>query len=907
MFDLHRHDEFSFYDGSGKAFELAMLAKEKGHTALGLTNHGNTSGLVLHYDACKEVGIKPIMGCEGYFLPKYKEQHRGYHLILIAKSLEGFKHLNQIQSEGELQKFYNPIWTFDLLEKYHEGLICTSACVASYSSQCILNGELDKAEKYLRKMKNIFEDDFYIEIQPYKVSEEGMQEKVNIELIKLAKKLKIKMVLTSDSHRGKKEDIEAYIKMHELKNSNEEYLEHIRETYYERYMPDKNEMQKRFVKMHKDDIGFEEAKILAKEMERNLEEIESKVDGEIIDELANKPSLPKFDENENSFELLKRKVKQGLKERNVLSKKYIDRAKEELQVIKANNFEDYFLIVQDYTLWAKNKGIGVGPGRGSGCNCLVNYALGITDVDPIFFDLDYKRFIREDKKTLPDIDIDFETSRRPEVQAYIVDKYKGHACQIASYGMNKVDNLINDLIKTYDSLVGNDEEVKSIKKFINNFKNDEKQIDTAALSKDGYAKQLNKIYPHIIESFCFMYNKVKYMGTHAAGVAISLDSIYYYTALRYDKKTGKFFSSYNLVDLERCGIIKYDILGLGTLSPIMEIREQFGVKTFDYKKAIKDEKIIKAFAEGKCNGIFQYNEKAAQDLLREIHASNFDDIVAASAMNRPGPLANNIPSIYAEAKVTWSSNKNKPVYSDIIDYTYGCILYQEQVNTIAVEYGGLNWNQADKLRKMDDPASLKSRELLEKYHDEFAEIFIKGMSKYNVDEEEAAELFEKFLLYTFNKGHAVGYALISIEEMYNKVYHQNEFWYTKLKQTDLDKNGVKYMSEAVADGAVIFLPHVNYSAQFSLRKMEGEMVIQMGLDSLKGVGDKAAKYIEEERKKNGIFKSYDDFYDRCKVKGSPVNIGVINILKEQGALEFKKSIYLERVTKYNSSLYQKSM
>lgn len=906
MFDLHRHDEFSFYDGSGKAAELAEIAKEKGHTALGLTNHGNTSGLIQHYDACKAVGIKPIMGCEGYFLPKKIEQHRGYHLILVVKNLEGFKNLNIIHSEGEKQKFYNPIWDFKLLEKYHDGLICSSACVASYSSQCIIKGEFDKAEKYLRKMKDIFGDDFYIEIQPYKVSEPEMQEKVNVELIKFAKKLKIKCILTSDSHRGRKDDLEAYIKMHELKNNNPEYLEHVRETYAERYMPDKTEMQKRFVKMHSKDFGVEKAKKLAKWMKKNLEEIEEKCDGNIIDELAAKPSLPKFDENEDSFKLLTRKVQDGLKKRGLWNKKYISRAKEELGVIKSNHFEDYFLIVQDYTLWAKEHGIGVGPGRGSGCNCLVNYALEITDVDPIYFDLDYKRFIREDKKTLPDIDIDFETSRRAEVQAYMVEKYAGHACQIASYGTNKVDNLVNDLAKTYDNLKDNADEIKAIKKMINSHQNDEKQIDLKELKSDPYAIELNKRYKNLIDAFCFMYNKVKYMGTHAAGVAISLDSIYYYTAVRYNKKDNKYFSSYNLVDLERCGIIKYDLLGLGTLSPIMEIRKNHGKTDFDYIAATKDEKVIAAFAEGKCNGIFQYNEKAAQELLREIHTSNFNDVVAASAMNRPGPLANGVPSMYAEAKATWASSNDRPVYSEIIDYTYGCILYQEQVNSIAVEYGGLNWNQADKLRKMDDPASLKSRELLEKYHDEFADIFAKGMSRYGTSDSEARDLFEKFLLYTFNKGHAVGYALISVEEMYNKVYYPNEFWYTKLKQTNLDKNGAKYMAEACEDGAVIFLPHVNYSAKFSLRKVEGQDAIQMGLDSLKGVGEKAALFIEKERKKNGIFKSYDDFYDRCKVKGSPVNIGVINILKEQGALEFNKKTYINRTIKFNSSLYSRA-
>lgn len=901
--DLHRHDEFSFYDGSGKAKELAKIAKDKGYTFLGLSNHGNTCGLVQHYDACKEQGIKPIMGVEGYFLPKYKEQNRGYHLCLFAKNLEGYKNINKIQSLGEMQKYFNPIIDFSILEELSEGVICTSACVAGYIPQCIIKGKLGLAKKAIYKFKEIFGDDFYLEIQPYKVSEEGLQEKVNVALIKLSEETNTKCILTSDSHRGLKEDLDSYLVMHGLKNNSEEYLEKVENTYSERYMPDVNEMEKRFVKMHSNDFGKEKAKSLAKQMRNNLNELEAKVDENIIDELASMNSLPIFDETKDSFELLKKKVKQGLKKRGKYTKEYVLRVKEELKVIKANNFEDYFLIVQDYVLWAKANGIGVGPGRGSGCNCLVNFALEITDVDPILFGLDYKRFIREDKKTLPDIDLDFETARRHEVQRYIVNKYPGRAVQIASYGLYKVDNLVNDLVKLYANLSDDKESIEKIKKIINSYQNQEKQIDTEKMLEDSEVKRMDKIYPGLFEAFKFLYNKVKYMGTHAAGVAISKDSIYYYTAVRYDKKNDKYFSSYNLVDLERCGIIKYDILGLSTLSSIVELRRKTGHDGFDIE-LIKDKKILDAFAEGKCNGIFQYDKKAAQQILQQIKTSNFNDVVAASAMNRPGPLSLGIPSIYAESKYTWESMKDKPIYSEYIEDTYGCILYQEQVNSIAVEFGGLDWNQADKIRKMDDPASLKSRELIEKYYDEFLSIFIKGMKRFNVDEIEAKDLFDKFLNYTFNKGHAVGYALISMEEMYYKVYYPNEFWYTKLKQADLDKNGDKFMAEAVGDGSIVFLPHVNYSADFSLRKIDGEVVIQNGLSSIKGVGEKAAKYIEDERKANGVFVSFDDFYDRCKSR--VVTSRVINILKEQGALEFNKKTYISRVTKYNAALYARA-
>ena len=225
MFDLHRHDEYSTFDGFGKASELAKLAKELGHTALSTTNHGNTNGLIQTYQACKEEGIKAILGVEGYFLPKWKEKTRGYHLILIAKNLEGYGNLNRMQYEGEKQKYYNPIWDFNLLEKYHEGLICTTACVAGYLGQCILNDNLDMAEKFLLKLKKIFGEDLYIEVQPYKISEKGAQEKINVESIKLAKKLGIKCILTSDSHRGRKEDFDSYMKMHEIANHNFDDIE----------------------------------------------------------------------------------------------------------------------------------------------------------------------------------------------------------------------------------------------------------------------------------------------------------------------------------------------------------------------------------------------------------------------------------------------------------------------------------------------------------------------------------------------------------------------------------------------------------------------------------------------------------------------------------------------------------
>lgn len=895
MVDLHRHDECSTFDGFGKPEELAALAKSLGHTSLGTSNHGNTNGLVRHYYACKDEGIKPIMGCEGYFLPKYKPQTKGYHLCLFAKDRKGYTNLNTLQYEGEKQKYYNPIWDFSLLEQYHEGLICTSACVGGYLAQCIKSGNFNQAEKFLSKMVKIFGDDFYIEIQPYVVSDEGLQETVNVESIKLAKKLNIKCILTSDSHYGSKDDFDTYLKMHEVaKHDNMD----ISATYGERYMPTEKEIMVRFYKMHRKDFGDEKAKRLAKEMVQNLREIEDKVDGSILDQLELK--LPQYDENRDSYELLKEKIKAGLKRRGKWNKVYADRIKEELKVIKYHGFEDYFLMVADYTNWAKDQGIYVGPGRGSGCNCLVNYALRITDVDPVLFDLDFSRFLRIDKKKMPDIDLDFETSRRPEVIEYLLQRYPGHAAQICSYGLYRVDNLINDLSKVCG--IDNKDEIKQIKTFINSHIK-EGLLDLDAVAKSAEARMWNAQYEDIIKHFCKLYNKIRYIGTHAAGVAITGGNILDYTAVRIDAKTGKHFTNYDLNDMEKIQVIKFDILGLTTMSSIGELRRLTNHDEFN-EDWVNDENIMKAFGEGNCDGVFQFEKKSVQEMLRVMQCDCFEDVIAASAMNRPGPLSLKMPEVYAANKVDQAHIDTSLPYSKYLEKTYGCVVYQEQVQAIAVNIGGLEWPEADKILKMQRGGTEKAIRNFEENYDNFVKKFEKGAKRYGMTKEQAFEIFDKFFNYAFNKGHATGYSLISVEEMFYKLYYPTEFWYVKMKYSGDEAKLAKFKENAARDNAVLFLPHVNYSANYTLRRVEGDVVIQEGLSSIKGVGEKAAAAIEAERRANGVFTSYDDFYDRCKSR--TITSRVIQILKEQGALEFNKKTYISRIVKYNSTLYAKS-
>ena len=912
-FDLHRHDEYSTFDGYGKPEELAKIAKELGYNSLCTTNHGNTNGLVQTYKACKDNGLKAILGVEGYFLPKYIPQTRGFHLILIAKNLVGYGNMNRIQYEGDMQKYYNPIWDFSILEEHSEGLICTSACVAGYLGQCIKSDNLDKAKKYLKKLQSIFGDDFYIEIQPYDVDEEkegiNLQRYINIKSIELAEELGIKCILTSDSHRGRKEDWESYLKMHEVAGHN---LDHIEDTYKERYMPVPGDLKKRFYKMHKADFGEVRTKKLAMQMVKNLEEIEDKCELNYLDQLEEK--LPVL--YDNSYKVLVEHVKQGLKDRGRYNAEYIKRAKEELDVIKYHKFEDYFLMVEDYVNWAKNQGIAVGPGRGSACNSIVCYALKITEVDSIYFNLEFRRFLMKERHKMPDIDLDFETDRRGEVIEYLLNKYEGHSAQICSYGLYRVDNLINDLAKvcglrTDKEVDASDAKINKqikadIKKFVNSYI-DEGFLDREGLKKDERYKSYNDSYDNIMMHFLALYEKVRFIGTHAAGVAITGGNILDYAAVRMDTKTGKLFTAYDLIDMEAIGVIKFDMLGLKTMSELNDCRKATGTPGFDISM-IEDENVIAGFAKGNCNGVFQLDKASVQQLLLDIHTSNFNDVVAASAMNRPGPLKQKMPELYAANKEAYElgedAGSNIRAFDEYLKETYGTIIYQEQIMRMAVDIAGMTWDEAHNITKMKIGVP-KFNYYFENDYPRFEQAFVNGCKKLGVPADTAKDIFKKFYDYSFNKGHSVGYSLISVEQMYYKVYYPEVFWFAKIKYANDDSDFFKYCENAVGDGAVVFLPHVNYSrSKSSLRKIDGEFAIQQGLSSIKGVGEVAANAIVAERKANGIFTSYDNFLDR--VQDKKVNKKVLGLLIESGALEFKKSTYISRVKKYNSSLYARA-
>lgn len=904
--DLHRHDQFSTFDGFGKPSELAKLAKEKEYTWLGISNHGTTAGNIQHYFACKEYGIKPVLGVECYHEPvfdKEKKNRKSFHLCLYAKRLIGYQNINRIMTLAENNKYYTARVTFELLEKYHEGIICTSACVAGYASQAIINKEDKKAIKWLKKMQSIFGADFYVEIQPYKISEAGLQEKVNVKLIEIADKLDIKCILTSDSHRGAKEDLDTYMIMHKIAKHDSIDIE---ATYSERYMPERNDMFKRFITMHSQ-AQFEvmDTKRRGKEFMKNLMSLGDKVEDNILDGLTK--TLPVFDENMNEQQGKKKlisEVRKGLKRIGKQGNKiYIQRVKHEIDVISNQGYSDYFLIVQDFMNYARENGIIVGYGRGSVCNCLVAYCLWITEIDSIKHGLDFNRFMRHGKKKDPDIDIDAEPSRRDEIIQYIIKKYGSRGAQVSSYGLYKGANTLVDLFKVCG--VEDERIKKEIKYALNKFCLQEGELIPVEDLNEELRDKLdsyNAYYNNIVKHFYLMYEKLRYYGVHAAGVAVTADEINKYIALRKDKN-GNFVCVSDMVDLGNIGVLKFDVLGLKTLSIIKDLRKETGEKGFN-EKWCDDPKVIEAFNKGNTPGVFQFDASACQDIMRKIDANCFNDVIAVNAMNRPGSLKLKMPDVYADHKINQDDLKEKP-YWDYVSETYGCIIYQEQVLAIAINIGGFTPDEADILVKMEKGASSRTKRVLEeKYYSDFKEKFVSNARSVGLSEEEAVDLFDSCAQYGFNKGHSTGYAIQAIEEAYYLVYYPAEYFYAKIKYALNEAEQERFCAKAFVNGVVVFIPHINYSmSKTCMRMYEGEKIIQKGLSTIKGVGSKAGDYIVSVRKEGGRFKNIDDFIGRCQSKNC--NKRVIALLEENGCCDIKHTAYMNRIKKYNATLWMK--
>lgn len=885
-YEMHKHSQYSMFDGFDKVKNIVAYAKKLGMPALGISDHGNACGIIQLYKECTAAGIKPLMGCEVYFQPSFDSAKKSFHLCLYAYNNIGYENLCKVISLANKENFYrHGNVTFDILRKHSEGLICSSACIGGFVPQLVMNGKFDLADKAAVKFSQIFGENFYFEIQPIKIDDKGTQEKVNERLMSMSKELGIKCIMTTDSHFTEKEDFESYLMMHRMSHIGSSKgegftIEHIENTYRERYMHSEEDISRKFLEMH----GFKPTRLL-KTMEEIYEKIDIKLDFS--------SSIPTFDDVDDTYDEMKKICIARLKETGRFNKQYVERLKYEMSVIKDQGLCDYFLIVRDYIMYARENDIYVGPGRGSVGGSLVAELMRITDIDAIQVGTDFERFLRPDKKKMPDIDIDFENERQQDVINYIINKYEGRASQIITFGYYKSANLINDLAKVYDLSKDSTERIKSIlqPKIPDMAHFEFEEIDYEALMKDRRVRDLDREYKGFVRHFCKLCGQVKYYGKHPAGVLVTRSDIGRFVPLARVKDM--MICSYDKYDVEWCDMLKFDVLALKTLNVLHEIERTTDDK-FDRLEVdeVTHEKMYDAFSTGNTLGIFQLNKQAAMDILSEIGADNLQDVIAAISCNRPGTLKLGMHRKYAANKrETDTSTSWYPYTKD----AYGSIIYQEHVMRICIGMAKMDRGDVDKVMKFK--FSDAEREVLKQK-------FVEGAIKHSrAKRQEAEELFDSMALYMFNKGHGAGYALISEWQMYHKVKHPTEFWFATMKWEIDERKKAEFMSEASRDGIVFFLPHVNYSADYSIRKEGGEEVVQMGYNVIKNVGPNAAAIIEAERKKNGTFKSYDDFYDRCKSRA--VTSRVIESLLEEGALEFNRKTYNARTLKFNSALYMR--
>jgi DNA polymerase-3 subunit alpha len=858
---IHRHDQYSVFDGMGKAEQAAKYAAELEQPALAITNHGNVCGLIDHFHKCKDAGIKPILGMEGYFVPnieKVKDKRVSAHLILIAKNDKGYRNLMRIVSESNKHGFYyRPRLDFEMLEKYHDGLIVTSACSAGPIARLLYKGSSDSALRWIKRFKGLFKDDFYIEVQPHNLHD---QKAFNMLLVNAATMLKVPIVMGSDAHFVKKEDYETHKTMRSFKGEFGGYPE--------AYLTSRKETLEMWKRYH----GFGDPKLY---MDNTLEiadkcNVELKFDG----------LMPSIDFGENSRKILRRLAINGLKDKGKWKQEYKDRLEHELNVIFGKGFEDYFLICWDILKWCSENGIGTNPGRGSVGGSLLAYAIDITKVDPLIHHTVFERFLRPDKTTTPDIDMDFDNRYRYKVFEYIEKRFPNRTAPIISYGLYRIKNLMNELCKMYQV----EEAAKSamIACLFSDFGDEAKEIGYKDIISNIAMRKLDKKYPGLLEHFSKLYMQVSYFGRHASGVAICGKPIKNYIGLMKSHDT--FVTSYNLKEVEKLGILKMDVLGLETISTVSLVEELVNVK-FD-ENIITDKKVIKEFQKGQTDGVFQFEKKGAKELLRQVKPRDFEQIVACNALNRPAPLQLGVADDYIDAR-GGNVNTKTPWYKFCKD-TYGTVIYQEQVMNICRGLAEMDWPDVDKvmktLRKLNDP------------DDPLLKTFVEGAVKNGIKKKDASELYDRLTQYSFNKAHATAYTMLSFYSMWLKIYYPLEFYYASLATNDDMGKMMLYQSMASGQGIIILPPHVNGSINFSIKELDGEKVIQVGLIAIKGIGKKVA----DEIISNGPFNCVELVEDRVEKRF--FNSRVRTVLEEAGALEFDESKWSDRVARYNARL-----
>ena len=877
---LHIHSEYSLLDGANRIKDLPIRAKELGMDAIALTDHGSMFGTIDFYKACKANGIKPIIGCEVYVAPRSRKDKdpnldaRYNHLILLAKNNDGYKNLAKLVSLGYTEGFYyKPRIDKEALEQYHENLICCSACLAGEVNQAILKNNMEEAKKVALWFKKLFGEDYYLEIQNNGIKEQVL---VNQKLIELSRELDIPLVATNDAHYLKRED--AY---------NHEVLLCIQTG---KKMSDEDRM-----KFETDELYVKSPEEMSDYFKNVPEAIENTVK---IAEKCNvefefgHTILPNYDvpeEFETHYDYLKKLCDDGIKNRygENPTKEILERAEFEMNVINQMGYVDYFLIVWDYIHYAKNHNIPVGPGRGSGAGSIVAYAIEITDIDPIKYGLIFERFLNPERISMPDFDVDFCYEKRDQVIDYVCRKYgHDHVSQIITFGTMSARMVIRDVGRVLDVPYA---ETDKIAKMVPNELHItiKKAMEQNRELRDLYEQ--NSDMKKMLDIAMALEGMPRQASTHACGIVITKDPVVDYVPLY--RRDDIISTQYIMTTLEELGLLKMDFLGLRTLTVIQDtielVKANRGIDV-EFDKDMNDSKVYKLWQDGNSVGIFQFESQGMTNFMKELKPDCLEDIIAGVSLYRPGPM-DQIPRYIANKKDPEHAVYTHPALKPILEVTYGCMVYQEQVMQIVRDLAGYSLGRADLVRRAMGKKKLdvmaKEREnFIHGQVDENGNIIIKGCVRNGIDEKSANKIFDEmaeFAKYAFNKSHAACYAVVAYRTAYLKAYYPVEFMAAMLNSFlgNLDKIPA-YTEECKRLNIQILKPDINKS--YTKFTVDGDK-IRFGLGSVKNVGTSAVDEIVAERDRNGQFKDFTDFCER--IQETNVNKKCIESLIKAGAFD----------------------
>jgi DNA polymerase-3 subunit alpha len=877
---LHIHSEYSLLDGANRIKDLPVRAKELGMNAIAITDHGVMFGAIDFYKACKANGVKPIIGCEVYVAPRGRKDkepkidEKYNHLILLAKNNEGYKNLAKLVSLGFIEGFYyKPRIDKEILEKYHEGIICLSACLAGEVNQAILNNNIEEAKKVALWFKNLFGEDYYLEVQNNGIKEQVL---VNQKLVDLSRELNIPLVATNDAHYLKKED--AY---------NHEVLLCIQTG---KKMTDEDRMR-----FDTDELYVKSPEEMIEYFKNIPEAIENTVK---IAEKCNvefefgHTILPNYDVPEQystHYDYLESLTQAGLAKRygQNITKEIQERAQYELSVIKKMGYVDYFLIVWDYINYAKTHNIPVGPGRGSGAGSIVAYSIGITDIDPIKYNLIFERFLNPERISMPDFDVDFCYEKRDKVIEYVCDKYgKENVSQIITFGTMSARMVIRDVGRALDVPYA---ETDKLAKMIPN------ELHITIKKALEQNRELKELYENdatvkkLIEIAMALEGMPRQASTHACGIVITKEPVVNYVPLYMRDNT--ISTQYIMTTLEELGLLKMDFLGLRTLTVIqdtIDLVKKDKCIDVEFDKDMNDPKVYKLWQDGNSVGIFQFESQGMTNFMKELKPDCLEDIIAGVSLYRPGPM-DQIPRYIANKKDPEHAVYTHPALKPILEVTYGCMVYQEQVMQIVRDLAGYSLGRADLVRRAMGKKKLdvmaKEREIfINGQLDENGNIVVPGCVRNGIDAKSANKIFDEmaeFAKYAFNKSHAAAYAVVSYRTAYLKAYYPAEFMAATLNSFlgNLDKIP-DYIEECKRLNIQILKPDINKS--YTKFTVDNEK-IRFGLGSIKNVGTAAVDEIVEERTKNGEFKDFADFCER--IKDLSVNKKCVESLTKAGAFD----------------------